>query len=120
MDISPVTASWISKSLKTPYKIDVTAVIGFDFCRVEVYIDRGDKEFNKGLFDNLFSKKESIEDEYGGALVWERMSDKRACRIKDEVSCHPFELDDKIAAFEFMRSAGNRLYSVFHKRILDY
>ena len=118
--ISPVTASWISKSLKTPYRIDVTAVIGVDFCRVEVYIDRGDKEFNKTLFDYLFAKKEAIENEYGGTLVWERMSDKRACRIKDEVAYRTFELSDRTEAFEFMRSAGNRLYSVFHNRILEY
>ena len=45
--ISPVTASWITKSLKTPYGINVVAGVGFDYDRMEIYIDTKDKDFNK-------------------------------------------------------------------------
>lgn len=118
--ISPVTSNWISKSLKTPYGINVNAVVGFDYNRVEIYIDTKDKDFNKKLFDYLYFQKDAIEAEYGSALIWERMSEKRACRIKDEISCHTFEMDDKIEVFEFMRSSADKMYSIFHKTVLEY
>ena len=49
--------------------------------RVEVYIDRGDKNHNKWLFDNLKQRKESIETELNEPLEWDRLEDRRASRI---------------------------------------
>ena len=118
--ISPVTCNWISKSLKTPYGININAVVGFDYDRVEIYIDTKDKDFNKRLFDFLYAKKDAIEAEYGGPLIWERMSDKRACRIKDELFCHTFELDDKIEVFKFLHSAAERMSPIFHMYITKF
>ena len=48
--------------------------------RVQVYIDR-DKEWNKRLFDMLGERKETIESKLGESLSWERLDDKKACRI---------------------------------------
>ena len=48
--------------------------------RVEVYIDR-DKEWNKRLFDKLEERKETIESKLGESLSWERLDDRKACRI---------------------------------------
>ena len=44
-----------------------------DKVRVELYIDVGDQDKNKELFDHLFRKKESIESEIGQELSWERL-----------------------------------------------
>src|SRR6185295_17867632 len=49
--------------------------------RVDVYIDRGDGQRNKQLFDWLEKDKEAIERECGTALDWERLDNRRACRI---------------------------------------
>ena len=49
--------------------------------RVEVYIDQGDAEKNKALFDALKEQQETIEADYGANLEWERLDDKRASRI---------------------------------------
>ena len=87
---------------------------------MEIYIDTKDKDFNKKLFDYLYAQKEAIEAEYGNVLIWERMSDKRACRIKDEISCHTFEIDDKTEVFEFMRSSADKMYSIFNKTVLEF
>lgn len=118
--ISTTTSNWISKSLKTPYGINVNAVVGFDYDRVEIYIATKDKDFNKKLFDYLYAQKDAIEVEYGSTLIWERMSDKCASRIKDEITCHTFEMDDKTEVFEFMRSSAERMCPAFHKYILEF
>lgn len=120
VDISPVTASWITKSLKVPYRVHINAVVGFVSNRVELYIDNYEKGVNKSLFDYLCKHKEYIEKEYGGHLIWERMSDKRACCIKDEIKCHTFEEDDWTEVFSFMKSASCRMFNVFRKHILSW
>jgi hypothetical protein len=51
--------------------------------RVEVYIDLGDREKNKALFDalELPGEKEEIEAECLAPLSWEKLDEKRASRI---------------------------------------
>jgi hypothetical protein len=53
-----------------------------DRTSVELYIDRGEKEKNKRIFDTLYSKKLDIEKEFGGPLQWERLDGKSASRIR--------------------------------------
>jgi hypothetical protein len=56
--------------------------------RVELYIDRGadQKAANKDIFDRLREHKGEIEAAFGGELTWQRLNDKRACRIAHTVT----------------------------------
>ena len=49
--------------------------------RVELYVDRGDKELNEQIFESLRSVSHDIEIELAGSLEWERLENRRACRI---------------------------------------
>jgi len=49
--------------------------------RVNLYIDTGNYDQNKALYDGLFSQKEQIELAYGEPLSWERLDNKRASRV---------------------------------------
>lgn len=49
--------------------------------RTELYIDSPEPSQNKALYDALFSRKADIEQAFGGVLLWQRLDDKRACRI---------------------------------------
>jgi hypothetical protein len=55
-------------------------------------MDRGNKADNKRVFDLLFEQRELFEADFGSKLVWERLDNRRACRIKAEM---PGDIFDK-------------------------
>ena len=59
--------------------------------RIELYIDSGDKDWNKSLFDRLFERRSDIESEVAEELEWERLDDRRASRI---AVVRPGSIDD--------------------------
>ncbi|NMM23851.1 MAG: DUF4268 domain-containing protein [Phycicoccus sp.] len=54
--------------------------------RVEAYLDCGDRDRNKSLFDEMEGDRANWEEKVGFDLSFERLNDKRACRI---ASHHP-------------------------------
>lgn len=66
--------------------INFNHVLSQNSAVVELYIDVGDVERNKAIFDRLFTLREEIERRFGRPLVWERLENRRACRIKDEIN----------------------------------
>lgn len=48
---------------------------------MELYIDTGDREANKQLFDRPHEDREGIERELGVPLRWERLDNARASRV---------------------------------------
>ncbi|MFN3311983.1 MAG: DUF4268 domain-containing protein [Hyphomonas sp.] len=81
--ITPGVHSWIGTSSGIR-GLQLNYVITQDQSGAELYIDRGadSDEENKAIFDRLSEHKGSIEAAFGGALSWERLVTKRACRIK--------------------------------------
>jgi Domain of unknown function (DUF4268) len=56
-------------------------VIGHRKARSELWIDRGNPEVNKRIFETLQSDRTEIERVFGGQLSWERLDDSRGSRI---------------------------------------
>lgn len=61
--------------------------LGWSFHRgpefaVELYIDTSDQERNEALYRALEAEREGIEVSLDADLVWQRLPEKRACRIK--------------------------------------
>lgn len=78
----------------------------------EVYIDRGKGmgQENSQIFDSLFAKKDQIETGFGGPLIWERLDDKQACRIRASVSGSYYDPEENWPAIHNnMTSVMNRL-----------
>jgi hypothetical protein len=49
---------------------------------VELYIDTGNGDENKRIFDALASNRSEIEAAFGAELSWERKDDKRGSRVR--------------------------------------
>jgi len=69
--------------------------------RTEIYLDQGDQEINKMLFDKLKEKEEEIINDFGSQLEWERLDDKRASRI---AIYRDGEIDSSDSALEEIRN----------------
>lgn len=67
--------------------------------RAELYIDVGDREKNKRIFDALWERREELEARLGTPLIWERLDDRRASRVylNREVSADTFDQDPELA-----------------------
>jgi hypothetical protein len=48
---------------------------------VELYIDRGNEEVNRRIFETLMARRLEIESAFGGELNWQPLDGRRACRI---------------------------------------
>lgn len=51
-------------------------------CQVELYIDFGAQTLNESAFEKLLNDKSEIEVTFGGELDWQRLPDKRGCRVR--------------------------------------
>ena len=114
--ISPGKFSWISAG-------SGLRGVGFNFggtqtyARTELYIDRGDKAQNEALFERLHGERDAIEREVGEALVWERLDDKRACRIKLERPANIFDSEQWPGVMTFMVNAMVGFEKAFASRL---
>ena len=84
-DASPQGVSWHTVATLPWFTVD-TAAINATFTkskelRIELYLDCGNKELNKARFDELFARRDIIESNVGEPLSWERMDDRKSCRI---------------------------------------
>lgn len=82
-NISPRFDHWVGiGGGKAGMAFNFTILNGHGGC--ELYLDkgRGFDDLNKERFDNLYLHKDEIEKSYGGQLVWERLDNRRASRIK--------------------------------------
>lgn len=89
-------------------------VISKTYGRCEIYIDRGNFEINKKIFDYLIKNKEKLETSFGSELIWERLDDKRASRIKHELNyVNVFKKEDWEEMIDFMTDGMVRLEKAF-------
>lgn len=80
--ISPSPDHWISASAGKS-GLGYNYVIRTEDAQVELYIDRGDADQNKQIFDALHARQDEIHAVFGRSLEWQRLDAKRASRIRD-------------------------------------
>jgi len=82
-NISPGKNHWLSAGSGVS-GVPYTFLFMKKYARVELMIRRADEDENTFIFEDLFSQRSTIEATFGGVLTWERLEDKKACRIKFE------------------------------------
>lgn len=117
-NVSSGVKGWISagSGVRSVY---FNFVAGKTFGRAELYIDLRDKDENKFVFDQLYNQKDAIQAAFGGDLTWERLDDKRACRIKTETFGNVFEREQWPAMIEFMTDAMVRMERAFKDPLIS-
>lgn len=116
-NISPSKSNWIGTGSGIS-GVAFNSVISNYYARVELYISRNQKEENKQIFDELIKEKNGIETEFGNSLIWERLDNKKACRIKYEMNnIDYFNRDDWEKMIIFMSDNLPKLISSFSKRL---
>lgn len=118
-NLSPSKYHWLGTSIGIK-GFGFNFVISKNYGRCEIYIDRGDFEENKYVFDLLLNRKEELEQEFGGTLEWERLDDKRASRIKYEnPSFNVYEKTQWDDMIEFMTDGMIRLEKTFRNPLKE-
>lgn len=84
--------------------------------QVELYIDRGEgsEKENKQIFDEFIKHKEDIENVFGEPLNWERLDNRRACRISKKIDSGGYRDEGRYAeTHNALIDAMNRLEKAF-------
>ena len=116
---TPTSDTWIGKSIKGIPGTGVNLVITKDSCRIEAYINSGNQDKNKSIFDALISQKDAIEQEYGAKFDWQRLDEKVTCRIYEARPWSYMNEDERPKIFEFFCDATNRMLTSFgHQAML--
>lgn len=101
-NVSPSADHWLTGS--SGYSgVAFNPIILKDKARAEMYIDTGNADWNKRIFDRLYAEKEEYERKFGAEIDWQDLPSKRACRI-----C-VFYTDSGLLDFEHWDNAINFL-----------
>ena len=114
---SPTKESWIGKGIGMS-GANLNLVVSGSYCRSELYINKGEKELNKEIFDYLFERKDKIENIAERKFIWERMNDNKTSRIKLELSeVSLFEEKDWDKMIDFLIDTSVRMEKAFREPI---
>jgi len=94
--ITPGKYSWIGAGAGKS-GLSYNYVIHKNDAKAELYIDRGKEshEENEAIFEELYNQKETIEDSFGSELSWEKLENKRACRIAKHIEIGGYSDEEK-------------------------
>ena len=103
--ISPSTDHWLSCATGVS-GCNYTLIFLKQEVRVELTLQRSRIEDNKWFFDRLEEKREEIESDFGEALEWNRMGDKKSSKIR---LVRPFDGHDPVCWPEIITWFGDHI-----------
>lgn len=113
-NVSPSKDNWISAGSGVR-GVGFVFSIARNYARTEVYMSRSNTEENKFVFDKLLQQKDEIEKQTG-ALEWDRLENKIACRIKHELrNVSLYEKEDWNKMIDFLVTSMVKMEMAFKK-----
>lgn len=116
---TPNSDSWMGKGGVGIGGASVNICVSKVACRTEIYINSGERDTNKRIYDFFYSHKEEIEAELG-AMKWERLDDKVTCRISQQRDMSYLQEDAWPQMFDFFIKNTEKYISTFSKVSIDY
>lgn len=98
--------------------VSINLVVSGKYARCEIFINRGDKEENKKVFDFFELSKKEIEEAIEFDLEWQRMDDKVTSRIKKQInSVNVYDKENHEKMISFLLDSLTRMQPVFEKYV---
>jgi hypothetical protein len=85
--------------------------------RVELWLGKSDREFNKRAFDALYAQKDTIEASFGAELEWLRLDNKKSSRVQFSYSVDGFNKDNWSIMISWLVDNMIKLEAVFNQRL---
>jgi hypothetical protein len=82
---SPGKDSWLSAGAGIKSGVAYNYNVWIDSAAADLWIQTESAAENKRIFDHLHGQREKVEASFGGPLIWDRLDDKRASRVRAEV-----------------------------------
>ncbi len=79
-NVNPTDDHWLSGGSGVS-GVSFSFVVTKNYASVEISINHGEKEVNERIFDILYAQKDAIETVFNAPLLWERLDEKKSCRI---------------------------------------
>ena len=115
--LSPAKNSWLTVSFGVS-GVYMYVMVTQKHVRTEIYIDTGDKERNKKIYDYLESKKDRIESDFGGELQWRRLEGNKASKVENWLhGVNVANEDDWEKITAFLTDSAMRMHAAFKTHI---
>jgi len=92
-----------------------TIIFARDEARVELNLARVDRAENKWLFDQLEAQKVEIEAEFGDAIMWLRLDDKKQSRITYARAFDGYDQENWPSMIEWLSEHVRKFEAAFRK-----
>ncbi|HEX6037911.1 DUF4268 domain-containing protein [Longimicrobium sp.] len=81
-DVNPLGLNWLTLARFPENGLTLTTSFARgNRVRLECYIDTGDAAENESIFESFQQQQAQMEETVGAALEWERLDNRRACRV---------------------------------------
>lgn len=87
--------------------------------RIELYLDGGNKDENKQRFEQLLARNSEFEQIVGEPIEWERMDNRRACRIAVYTKAQILTDADSPILVEWAAKRATYFYQAFQPAFLS-
>ena len=116
-NISPSKDHWLSSSSGMG-GVTYALIFSNKEIRVELNITTPTAATNKAIFDQFVQRKETIEAAFGDPLEWQRLDDKKACRVKYRQAVDGYDERNWEMMIEWLVKYFPKLEKAFHPEIL--
>lgn len=117
-NISPSKDHWLSAGTGISGCV-YNLIFSKDEARVEISLQRANKTENKWLFDQLYSERDGLERDFGAALDWKRMEDRKSSRIQFSRNFDGFSEEAWPEMIDWLGEHMQRLEATFHPRLVE-